>query len=169
MEMIVNELTPGGLDAAALRTEFDRQFELPEPDISGESQDFLGIRIANSGYAIRISDLEAIVKSATIIPLPGGFGGLLGIACIRGRLVPVFRLDETHKQPSVPVLSTWVALFRGPDLFGLAFETLDGFFPVRSDAVLKNGSGVVIRVSGEVKSVLEVPELLKTIRGVNEI
>ena len=78
--------------AAALRQAFDLSFALSPPPASPEVEDLLTLRVAGNPYAIRLRDIAGIVAGRKVVPVPAITPGLLGLAGIRGGVVPVFGL-----------------------------------------------------------------------------
>jgi purine-binding chemotaxis protein CheW len=80
--------------AAELRQAFDLSFALPPPQASQEVEDLLTIRVAGDPYAIRLCDIAGMVTGRKVVPLPAATLDLLGLAGIRGGIVPVFGLSS---------------------------------------------------------------------------
>ena len=78
--------------AAALRQAFDLSFALPPPPASPEVEDLLTIRVAGNPYAIRLRDIAGMVAGRKVVPVPSVTLDLLGLAGMRGGVVPVFGL-----------------------------------------------------------------------------
>src|ERR1039458_7695948 len=88
--------------AAALRQAFDQSFALPPPPASQEVEDLLAIRVAGNPYAIRLRDIAGIVAGRKVVPVPAVRLDLLGLAGIRGGVVPVFGLASILGYGQVP-------------------------------------------------------------------
>jgi chemotaxis signal transduction protein len=89
--------------AAELRQAFDLSFALPPPPASQEVEDLLTIRVAGDPYAIRLGDIAGMVAGRKVVPVPAVTLDLLGLAGIRGGVVPVFGLASILGYGQSPV------------------------------------------------------------------
>ena len=118
-----------------LRTAFDHSFALPPPQETQEVDDLLAVRVSGDLYAIRLRDITGVVTRRTIVAVPAAAPGLLGVAGIRGDIVPVFSLSsflgygDDHEAPS------WTVLCGGEHSIGLCFAELDGYLRLPKSAV----------------------------------
>jgi purine-binding chemotaxis protein CheW len=121
--------------ATELRTAFDRSFALPPAEETHEVDDLLAVRVSGDVYAIRLRDISWVVARRTVVAVPAAAPGLLGIAGIRGDIVPVFSLSsflgygDDHEAP------TWTVLCSGEHPIGLGFAELEGYLRVPRSAV----------------------------------
>lgn len=113
--------------AAALRRAFDRSFSLPLEEASQEVDDLLSVRIAGDPFAIRLRDIAGVIGRRTIVSVPAAAPGLLGLAGIRGDLVPVFGLSPLMGYGDDGGSPTWIILCRGQEPIGLGFSELEGY------------------------------------------
>ena len=111
--------------AADLRKTFDRAFAEPPPAEAEASADYLGIRIGSAAYAVALAEIGAVFADKVIAPLPSGAGELLGVAGVRGDVVPVFGLAALIGQAGGGDRPRWLVLARGGQA-GFAFDALDG-------------------------------------------
>jgi purine-binding chemotaxis protein CheW len=95
------EETPRGVEEvisaeAPVRTE--SQTQKREPEAGDESADvsvqLLAFRLAREEYAFRIDEIEEIVRPQGITPIPNTEPYLLGIASLRGKIIPVIDLKK---------------------------------------------------------------------------
>jgi chemotaxis signal transduction protein len=117
-----------------LRRAFDQAFSAPPRGAPNETIDLLAIRVAGDPYGFDVRGLVSLAPCGKVVPLPTRRIGLLGIAGIRGTLVPVYGLGvllgyEPSRSPP-----RWLGLAGSPDPIALAFDELEGFLRVnRSD------------------------------------
>ncbi len=111
--------------AAELRAAFDRGFAEPPPPEAEAAADYLGIRIGGVAYAVALSEIGAVFADKRIAPLPSGASELLGIAGVRGDIVPVFSLGALLGQSGGDGKPRWLVLAAGGRA-GFAFDALDG-------------------------------------------
>ena len=128
---------PEGFERRAieLRDAFDRSFALPPLEETHEIDDLLAVRVSRDLYAIRLRDINGVVARRTIVPVPAAAPGLLGVAGIRGDIVPVFSLSsflghgEDHEAP------TWTVLCGAEHPIGLGFAELEAYLRLPRSAV----------------------------------
>lgn len=130
--------------AADLRKTFDHAFAAPPPAEAEAAEDYLGIRIGGAAFAVALSEIGAVFADKTIAPLPSGAGELLGVAGVRGDVVPVFGLAALIGQPGGSDRPRWLVLARGGHA-GFAFDALDGHLriPVASITPVASQGGFV--------------------------
>jgi chemotaxis signal transduction protein len=123
----VNERPSLERQAAALRDAFDRSFALPPAQAPEEHEDLLAIRVAGHPYAIRLRDITGIVDKRTIVSVPAAAPSLLGLAGIRGEIVPVFGLSSIlgHAEPAEA--PPWMVLCGTDEPIALAFSEAEGY------------------------------------------
>jgi chemotaxis signal transduction protein len=110
---------------ADMRAAFDRGFAEPPPPEAEAAADYLGIRIGGTAYAVALSEIGAVFADKMIAPLPSGASELLGVAGVRGDIVPVFGLGALLGQDGGGDKPRWLVLAKGGRA-GFAFDALDG-------------------------------------------
>ena len=155
-----------------LRDAFDQSFATaPVVDVEA-LEDLLAIRVADDPYALRMRVIAGLAASRKIVPLPSQSPHLLGVAGIRGSLVPVYSLAGLLGYPSASKPASWIALAGSPDAVGFGFEEFEGFLRVRSTDVhaahvtdvARTGAGEVVRVGQQVRRVIDLPSILNTLK-----
>lgn len=141
---------PTGLERRLLlfREAFDQSFAAA-PNATVETfEDLLAIRIAGSAYALRVREISGLAVSRKIVPLPSRRPELLGVAGIRGSLVPVYSLGALLGHGVHSKLAPWLALAGASDLLALGFEEFEGFVRVSSRDVhaQQSGDGAIAHV-----------------------
>lgn len=124
---------PGhGATAAWLAREFDLSFARA-PEAAVEKADFLAIRVRAAPYALRLAEVGALAVDRKLTPLPSEAPALLGIAGLRGAILPVYDLGSLlgDSSPSAP---RWLALLAGGDL-AVAFDAFEGHLRLPASAV----------------------------------
>lgn len=112
---------------AELRRAFDRAFASPPAAVSVDTEDLLAIRVGGDPHTIRLRDVSGIVADRRIVGIPAAAAGLLGLAGVRGEIVPVFALSSILGSPPEAHDPRWMVLSDGPRRIGLAFSQLDGY------------------------------------------
>lgn len=169
-----------------LRGEFDRAFTttpLAQGVLTGsETCDLLAIRVGGDPYVIKVTEITALAGRRKTVPLPTPIPELIGLASIRGGLVPVYSLamllgygprsvDSKDSEPS-----RWLAVCGTIESLGLAFNDLEGYFRVASSDIYpaseSNVAGDAIRgfikevanVGGLVRAVVEIPSIVEAMK-----
>jgi purine-binding chemotaxis protein CheW len=159
--------------AAELRAAFDRTYALPAQfQEAKRNEDLLAIRLAGNAYAIKVSEISGLANDRKTIALPSTIPELLGVAGIRGELVPVYSLAALMEVNRGPDETRWLALCGAKEPIGLAFTEFEGYLQVPlSDLYaagqenLKRGHvREVARTAGLVRSVLNISSILETVR-----
>jgi len=116
------------------RDAFDRSFALPYTQLATDLHDVLAIRVAGASYGIRLRHAAGVVTQRRVVPLPSAAPHLLGIAGIRGGVVPVFCLASIlgHGSPREP--PRWLVLCGTHEPIALGFADLDGHLRVPGSA-----------------------------------
>lgn len=137
-----NEL-PVSERAAELRRHFDRSFaEAPRMEVP-RVEDLLALNVRGDPYAVRVSDIVALVADKTMTPLPGPLPELAGIVGFRGATVPVYDLGALLGYGERGALRWLVILAAVP--LGLAFDRFDGHLRVARDAIVEEQSSATRR------------------------
>jgi len=123
-------------EAERMRREFDRLFAAPDPPPTAETVDFVAIRIGGRPFALRVAELDRIEACRKVVPLPGGQSPFLGLASLRGRLVPVFDLESVLGLPPAATVHRWAAVCGNEAPLGFVFGELDGYLRVTQSDVL---------------------------------
>src|SRR5262245_60571407 len=77
---------------AALRSSFNEVFAEEPRSAAIDEESLLGIRLGADPFAVRISQITAFERARKVVPLPEAPAELMGLASLRGRLVPVYSL-----------------------------------------------------------------------------
>ncbi|SMH46611.1 chemotaxis protein CheW [Azospirillum agricola] len=161
----------------AMRDAFDRSFALPRQSPAAQTEEFAAIRLGAEPYALALRDLARLEAARPVVPLPGGRAGLLGVAGIGGRLVPVFGLAALLGLERMPDAPRWFALAGRDDgreePLAFAFDRFDGHVAVAREALDEAGSAgprphvrQVLRRDGEPpRLVIDLPRLAAALRA----
>lgn len=110
----MNQLTlPVPQTVAQMRENFDHGFALPAHRKDETSEDLLLIRLGHLPYALRMSEVAGLQRSAGVTPLPGPLATLIGMASHRNRVLPVYDLAALLGQP-VSQDPTWQIVTQAP-------------------------------------------------------
>ena len=161
----------GTRSAARLRREFDASFAEPLGEHLVQLVDLLAIRLAGKPYALRLSELSGLSTRRPVTPVPTAVSGLLGIASIRGMLVPVYDLRLIIGHPATET-ALWLALIGSEAPIGLAFDAFEGHVRVPREAITRTATGSttslaneVLHTSDPVRLLVHLPSALAVIRA----
>jgi purine-binding chemotaxis protein CheW len=176
--MTAGERTPG-VAAEELRRRFDGAFVAAPADREEDLESFLAVRIGNEGYALRIRDVTGFAAARRIVPLPSPVAEMLGLAGIRGSVVPVFSLAAMIGYEQAEQAPRWFLLCGAAEPIALGFAEFEGYLELpRADrtGVSEAGEGAparavrdhvrqVVRARGEVRGVIDVPSVVEAIEA----
>lgn len=156
--------------AVELCRAFDAAFAEPPPAASATGEGLLGIGLAGNAYAVRLSEMAGLFKDRHVTWLPSSQPDLLGVAGVRGLLVPVYDLPSLLGHP-LAADPRWLLLILTPDPLGLAFERFEGQFRVPRERIVSSVAGNVPHVSQAVRTadlrrrVIDVASIVETIKS----
>lgn len=158
--------------AAELREAFDRSFALPPAAAAQEAEELLAIGVAGDPYAIRLTEVAGIVAGRAVTPIAAAASHLLGLAGIRGEIVPVFGLASILGHAEAADAARWIVLCAGEEPAALAFSRFEGCLrlpksAIHSDQSRRGAHGPISHVANTdigVRAVLSVPRVLAIIR-----
>jgi purine-binding chemotaxis protein CheW len=155
--------------AADLARAFDSSFANPVRTVGDDCDDFLAIRTGGDSYAVRLRDVVGLTADRKIVPLPTSQPALLGIAGLRGGVVPVYSL-ATLLGSSAPSgeAPRWMLLVGAGALLGFAFDQFDGQVRVPRSDVSSGGETTTYesaRIGDAWRGIADVVALAETIRA----
>ena len=156
---------------ADLRAAFDRSFALPPEEGSGGSLvDAVDLRAGDDRYLVRMSDFSAMDRVDRVVPLPAQRKEFLGVAGVRGAVVPVYSLAALLGDGGAREDSTWVLLCQTPAHLGLSFNRFEGFRRIPSSEIGSDrGSGKhalgFASIDGTALPILDIRSILGEILG----
>jgi len=153
--------------AVEMRRAFDESFAVPSVAGAIDVENVVIIEVGALKLACRIGQVKRFDADRKVVPLAGTEPALVGIAGIRGRLVPVFNLARLLGVASGGA-SRWLALCGAEDTVALAFDRLVGFVRARRDDVCALEARVgapshvkeLLRVGTESHHILDVDSVL---------
>jgi chemotaxis signal transduction protein len=156
--------------AAALQREFDRTFAEAVTLNTALFDDLLAIRIRGDPFALRLSEIMSFHADRKIVPVPSPVSELLGLAGVRGSIIPVYDLGALlGYSPSAS--PRWLVLAGGLKPIGLAFEVFEAHVRVERESSTQNGNSSSPReyfqgaaqVGSVVRPIIHVVSLLESI------
>lgn len=154
--------------AAELREAFDRSFA-EAPPTAAALEDLLEIRLGALSYALRVIELAGLHGDIAITALPSRVPALLGIAAVRGAILPVYDL-RLMLGLAADTTPRWVVIAAATPV-GLACDGFDRHLRLRRDTIVPYG-GVdtavlhvrdVVHVDGRARPIISLPSVLDAI------
>lgn len=159
--------------AAELRSAFDRSFALPPSESSVAMEDVLSIRVAGAAYAIRLREIAGIVARRKLTPVPAAASHLLGVAGIRGAILPVFDLASVLGHGPTLDSPRWTVLCGLDEPLGLGFSEFEGYLRTPWSSFHADDAGAgdrgfvreVVRTETGVLPVIEIPAVIASLKS----
>ncbi|HEY3973653.1 MAG TPA: chemotaxis protein CheW [Candidatus Sulfotelmatobacter sp.] len=155
---------------ADLRSAFDRTFQLPYQAKSKDVEAMIAFRIAGTALAVRIQHITGIMKRTVILPVPSIVPELLGVAVVRGGLVPVFNLATLLELPASGEPQWFMHMNRETPV-ALAFDRLEGRIEVQRSHLYADETSLrrkhihqLAEVGSVVRAVIDASALMESIR-----
>jgi purine-binding chemotaxis protein CheW len=156
-----------------LRDAFDQTYAIPAASQAAEQmENLLSIRLAGDPYAIKVSEISGVVNNSKTVAFPSRVPELLGVAGIRGGLVPVYSLPALLGYSQDTGNPRWLALCGSEELVGLAFSDFEGYLRVpltqlyaaeQKDETRAHAKQV-LRMADMVRVVVSIPNLMEMIK-----
>jgi chemotaxis signal transduction protein len=167
--------------ALELRAEFDRSFAEAPRSVQASLQDFLAIQVGTDPYAVRLADIAGLFADRRITRLATPERAFLGIAGVRGAVVPVYDLGAFLGYPLAQSWR-WLVLAGGASV-ALAFNCFQGHLRLPPEALAaqlgqqghsRDFVQEVLHVAGAMRPIVQITRILGAIehatqrRGLNE-
>ena len=157
---------------ADMRRAFDQGFAAPIVTESRSVERMLTIRLGDEHFMMRANEITGLTKAKCIVRIPSRIPQLLGLAGVRGTLVPVFSLAailERQPRGSAPV---WLALAGRETPIALAFDEFEGQVELAREDLYtdetqnpSSQSQMLARVGSLVQQVVDIPSIIRMIRN----
>lgn len=169
---------PRANPVADLRREFDNTFAAPQGGRSAARESLIALRVAGQPFAVRTLQITGVANRRRIVPVPTRVPGLLGIAALRGALLPVYDLAALLGLPAAGSAGAWLLLTSRDTPVGFIFDEFEGRIEIEAACLFaSDGSGarkhacLMAEVGAAHRAVIDVPGLVAEIRqraGVTE-
>ena len=169
--------------AADFRNAFDKTYTLPRATGNQTTwEDFLAIRIASTGFAIRLREISGLLKGRRVVACPSQVPEFQGIAGVRGTLVSVYSLPALLGYNIGVEHAPWLLLCAkrlaesGEETIGFAFPEFSAFVRALPSQIHSATDGDApsshsartaqfLRIDGEVRAIVALPRLVKRCLG----
>lgn len=166
-------LSPITAKVAELRRVFDQARAAPfSSGAEEQTEDLLAIRVSRDAYAIRVREISGLATDRRLIAFPSPIPGLLGVAGIRGALVPVYSLAMLLGYNAETERTRWLALCGTEEPVALVFSDFEGYvrvpltqlYAAEQKDVTRTHVQHVARTTDMVRAVVSIPLIRKTIQ-----
>lgn len=158
---------------ADLREAFDVSFAAPPAPRHDDLVDLLAVTAGHDRLAVPLAAMAGLVTDRVVTPLPGSPPELIGVAGLRGHLVPVYDLATLLGRTPAAERSAprWLLLAAGSPVFAVAADRVDGHLRVPPDAIAEpdsatasaSATGAVVHVGGVPRPVVDMPAIRATV------
>ena len=159
-------------DPAQLRQAFDQGFSLPPLAEAGSVESLIAIRVAGKPFAIQVNQIAGLSRVRRLVALPSRIPELLGIAGIRGAIVPVLNLADLLGLESRAENTRWLVLARTEGAVAFGFEEFEAQVEIAAaamyrepDAAGMGHGGLLARLEGGVRPVVDVLRYIQEIQS----
>ncbi|HEX4457626.1 MAG TPA: chemotaxis protein CheW [Polyangia bacterium] len=121
--------------ALALRREFDDSFARPARSRVADVERLLQLRCGADGYAFRLRDIGGLTAARKIVPIASAIPEVLGLAGVRGNLVPVYSLAALLGYGLENEAPRWFVSVRDVEPIAFGFAQFDGYAELQTSAV----------------------------------
>lgn len=156
-------MSPQGSSAEALRRAFDERFAEPVAPHVADTERLLLADLGGARVALRLREIAGLAAAPTLVRLPGGSPGFVGLAGIRGRVLPVFSLAALLGVTAPPPARGSIVMVGDGERAGLLVAGVEGWIEVARGDLHTGDGGEVARVAGALVPIPSVPALLREI------
>ena len=152
--------------ARVLAERFDQSFALPRSGAAPARQDFIAVRIRDDPHVLRLRQLAELRCGLAVTRLPGSPAELLGLANLKGAVVPVYDLGLLLGYPPGTMKADWYVLAAmAPVAF--AFDAFDGHLRLSGDISAVSDEGddrrpyadQILRTADRVLPIIDLPSV----------
>lgn len=111
---------------AGLRRAFDQTFAARPPEPSKGHVNLLALRVGGDPCVVFLRDISGILRAPRIASVPGAPADVIGVAGVRGSLVPVFALASLLGQ-AVQEPPRWLLMCEVDEPLAFAVPAIDGY------------------------------------------
>lgn len=127
--------------ALELRRAFDASFALPVRARAADVERLLLLHFGSDGYALRLAEIGGLTAARKIVPIGSAIPEVLGLAGVRGNLVPVYSLSALLGYGLEAEPPRWFVACRDPEPVALGFAGFDGYAEREMTALHAAGPG----------------------------
>lgn len=165
------EPSPDRERLADMQRSFDQSFAGVVVGEAESLERMIMIRVAGALFLMPADHITGLAKAKRIVLLPSRIPELLGLAGVRGALVPVFDLTAVLELQRHGSAAAWLALAGRDSPIAFAFDELSGQVELARASLYADEGGIarrhvrlLARIGSSVHPVIDIPSILETIR-----
>lgn len=154
-----------------LRAAFDQMFVSP-PVRQAAVEHLLAVQVGGKPFAIGTNQITGLSRVRRIVPLPSRLSEMLGIANIRGMIIPVFNLAAFLGLESRGEDVQWLGLVKTEETIAFGFEQFERQVEVAAGAICceqdsgdAEGGRLLARLDTGVRPVLDILRYAREIQN----
>jgi purine-binding chemotaxis protein CheW len=155
--------------AADLALAFDIGFAREPRTDRAASDALLGFGAGGDAYAVRLREITGLFNDRRVLLLPSPVPEFLGVAGIRGGIVPVYDLPALLGCPPA-TNRRWLLLAAAAEPLGLAFDSFEGqLFAPQEDMVVTGSDGArphvtrAVRIRDRLRYVVDIASVVAVV------
>ncbi len=121
--------------ARELRRAFDASFALPARGRVADVERLLRLHLGADGYAFRLTDIGGLSAARKVVPIASAIPEVLGLAGVRGNLVPVYSLSALLGYGTETEPPRWFVGCGASEPVAFGFAHLDGYVELATTEV----------------------------------
>ena len=110
-----------------LRLDFDQAYAQPQAPRAQDGEGLLAIALGGEPYAIRVAEIARLAAGRPLAPLPSAAASFMGLAGLRGELLPAWDLGALLGYAPLRGQPRWLASSATAPRWAAAFERFDGY------------------------------------------
>ena len=126
--------------ATALRRAFDAAFAEPLVEPLAPPTAVVRVALGELEIGVRLVDIASIVRVETLLPVPSRRRDLLGVAALRGAMVPVFSLESLLDLARHDAATTFLLVARSRPTVAFGCTNVVGILDVPLAALVESGA-----------------------------
>jgi purine-binding chemotaxis protein CheW len=154
-----------------LRRAFDQTFAAPAVRPADNLTTLITIRVAGQAFALHAKEITALAKRSRIVPVPSRVPELLGLAGVRGALVPVYDLAALLGLPRRAGEPQWFVLAHREAQLALAVDEIEGLAEIPKTDLFNDDASPsrdhvrqLARIGTGTRALIDIPAIVETIR-----
>jgi chemotaxis signal transduction protein len=164
---------PGSAEArlADLRRDFDQVFAAPAAGQAQDEENLIAFRVGDDLYGLSVREITGVAVAGRLVALPSRSPGLVGLAGIRGAVIPVYSLAVILGYPKAGETVRWLALSGEKEPLALALGDFEGYLRVPTsdlhvpDRASRTHVHQFARTGGVVRAIVSVASVMSSIQG----
>jgi len=155
----------------ALRQEFDQVFAAPDATPAEDQESLIAVRIGGDRYGLSVREITGVAVAGKLVALPSRSPGLLGLAGIRGAVVPVYSLAVLLGYPKAGESVRWLALCGAREPLALALGNFEGYIRVPKSALYapdretRKHIHQLAQTGGDIRALVSITSLVSEIQS----